>query len=940
MSVFVNDIDALLDAAPIRNLDPRAGKVVIVRIDPGQFLIAADGTPSPAFAKVTTRLIGLKGVVEFAAVGCVLTGDDAGERYLAAATMTGASARVTATVIHEGETYSDSVTISRAFDGAAGSDATLTPAEVLAIASIPEIEAQIDALEEVYGTTTTAAIAASNAAQAAADAVAAKAAAAISAAAAADKASEAAESKVAAQSARADALSAAASSVTANSAAQTAATDAISAAAASQTSRLASEAAFNQASQKASAAVTSAQQASGFADASSASAAAAHQSALAAAASAGGSANDAGGSAQAAAQSASNAATSATAANQSAAAAQSSRLAAEAANDGAQQAKASASNSASGAATSATGAATAESNAYQNAQLAAQSKLGAEQSAGAAAGSASTAGTKATLAGTSADAANAARVAAEAARDAAGGSANAASTSASTASAKADAASTSASSASTSANTANTRAAEAATFRDAAAQSATAASGYAQASAYDYTAIYARLNNAGGAGVTVEQRFSAQADAISGLSGQAVFAVNANGQVAGIKLAATSATAGATSDITFVATTLRYVLPGLAAKELFKAGMVNGAPAMVVNADLRADGEITARSLRIGSPDNVVPDPNFEDPAWWGRPTQGRNDYLGSNTPWKSRRAFLFNASNAAFSDSFSDFWEMTPGATYKIEYQVYISGDFNGAFSPIIHLPAQAWYTAGQPGRGYSFSEAEGGMPVLFDTNSAKGFFTFTHTFVMGNATAQKRAQARLCVRCLAGYIEFGGLSITRMSDNTLITDDGVTTPKLAALAVVAEKIASDAVQARHVASDTMEARHLKSDVIQARHMTANSIETDFIVANGISSVDRVYTTSYTFTSVRNFKLDITVTQDGTYNAESGVTSGGWILERYTDQGAGYGYWQTVAETFRGGLYSDTIELSATSSTYPYYRISAKPGTGPFLAVIWKVFK
>lgn len=362
--------------------------------------------------------------------------------------------------------------------------------------------------------------------------------------------------------------------------------------------------------------------------------------------------------------------------------------------------------------------------------------------------------------------------------------------------------------------------------------------------------------------------------------------------------------------------------------------------AEAITAEKIRAGAVTARALRVGSFDNVVPDPNFEDPAWWGRPTQARTDYLGANTPWKSRRAFFFNASNAEFSDSFSDFWEMTPGATYKIEYQVYISGDFNGAFSPIIHLPAQAWYTAGQPGRGYSFSEAEGGMPVLFDTNSAKGFFTFTDTFVMGNATAQKRAQARLCVRCLAGYFEFGGLSITRMSDNTLITDDGVTTPKLAALAVVAEKIASDAVQARHVASDTMEARHLKSDVIQARHMTANSIETDFIIANGISSVDRVYTTSYTFTSVRNFKLDITVTQDGTYNAESGVTSGGWTLERYTDQGAGYGYWQTVAETFRGGLYSDTIELSATSSTYPYYRISAKPGTGPFLAVIWKVFK
>ncbi len=602
MSEFVNDRDVLLDEAPVRVVDPRAGRIVLIDIDPSEFLIGADGTAVPATAKVTTRLIGLKGDVGFAITGGSLTGSVPGERYIAAASMTGPSARVTATVVYEGETYSDSATISRVFDGGAGSAATLTPAEVLALASIPEIAAQIDALEEIYGTTVAAAASASNAVQAAADAAASKAAAAISAAAAADKANQSAESLVAAQSARADAISAASSSVAAKSAAQTAATDAISAATASQTSRLASEAAFNQASQKATAAVTAAQQASGFADASSVSAAAAQQSALAAASSAGGSANDAGGSANAAAQSASSAATSATAASQSAGAAQTSRLAAEAANDGSQMAKASASNSASGAATSAAGAATSESNAYQSAQLAAQSKLGADQSAGAAAGSASTAGTKATQAGTSADAANTARVSAEAARDSAAGSASAASTSANTASAKADAASTLANSANTSANTASTRAADAATYRDSAASSASFAQGYAQASAYDRTVIYARLDNAGGTGVSVEQGMSAQADSIAGLSGQFVLAVNANNQIAGIKLAATSSSAGATAKVTLVASEVEFVLPGAAARTMFKVSVVNGQPQLVL-----ADGTVVASALSITRLSDATP---------------------------------------------------------------------------------------------------------------------------------------------------------------------------------------------------------------------------------------------------------------------------------------------------------------------------------------------
>jgi hypothetical protein len=187
---------------------------------------------------------------------------------------------------------------------------------------------------------------------------------------------------------------------------------------------------------------------------------------------------------------------------------------------------------------------------------------------------------------------------------------------------------------------------------------------------------------------------------------------------------------------------------------------------------------ITARNIIIGSPDNVVSDSNIDDSAWWSMADQVTTDYLGADSsPWKSRRTFTFapQYGNAVLKDRFSKFFAMTPGAVYRIEYQVYVSPDFQGRFSPIIHLPGQSWYTANQPGRGYSFAAEEGAMPVLFDTGSPKGLINVTDVFTMGSTTYQTRAQVRLTVQCFAGYIQFGGLSITRMSDSTLVVNGGI---------------------------------------------------------------------------------------------------------------------------------------------------------------------
>lgn len=245
----------------------------------------------------------------------------------------------------------------------------------------------------------------------------------------------------------------------------------------------------------------------------------------------------AGNSASASAQSATNASGFAGAASTSASVAESHKLEA-------QSFAGSASTSAGNAAQSETNAAGSASQASASAGLAAQSANTAGQHANAAFQSASLAETKAGEASSSASIANGHRIeasnhqsAAGAARDNALGFANAAFTYQEQASTHADNAGTSAATAVSAANTATTKAGEANTFRNQAAQSATDALGFANAAALDYTAVNARLNNMGGTGATVEQRFSATANSITGLSAQYTLKIDVNGRVTGFGLA-------------------------------------------------------------------------------------------------------------------------------------------------------------------------------------------------------------------------------------------------------------------------------------------------------------------------------------------------------------------------------------------------------------------
>jgi len=387
-------------------------------------------------------------------------------------------------------------------------------------------ESDIDDLETTFASTTAAATSAAAAAASESAAIAAKTAALLA--------------QTGAETAEDDAIIAKTGAETAQSGAQTSATAASNSAtgaagSASSASTSASTAAnsANAAGASASAAATSETNASTFATNAGTASTASQTSRLAAEAAESNSAT----SASAAATSATNANASQTAASQSASTANTERLAAQTARSGAETAETNSASSETNASGSASSASTSATNA-------ANSATAAGNSAGAANTSAQTATTKASDAGTSANAAASSQTAAGTSSTNAANSASAAATSATTAGASETAAGQSASTASTHANTAATKAGEASTFASNAASSASAADGSATAASSTVNGLTARLNNAGGTGVTVEQQFSANASSLGTLEGQYTVKVDANGAVAGFGLANTTTSSG------------------------------------------------------------------------------------------------------------------------------------------------------------------------------------------------------------------------------------------------------------------------------------------------------------------------------------------------------------------------------------------------------------
>lgn len=233
--------------------------------------------------------------------------------------------------------------------------------------------------------------------------------------------------------------------------------------------------------------------------------------------------------------------------------------------------------------------------------------------------------------------------------------------------------------------------------------------------------------------------------------------------------------------------------------------IVNGnilAPGTVRTSALEAEA-VTAEKIRAGSirashmelvasGENTVPDPDMTDLNWWSWPDKQKAYALLGNDRWRSANIIRFWP--APFADRSTPWFPVVPGASYRADFQVYVSPDFAGQFSIVMHLPGRAWWSMGGPSRGYSWAH-DAGVQMMFDSDSPnKGqILSFSENVTLNTAdinAAEKRVQFRVIATVNAGYIEIGGVKFTRRADASLVVDGAITAEKIAARAVTADKM------------------------------------------------------------------------------------------------------------------------------------------------------
>ncbi|WP_189358757.1 hypothetical protein, partial [Undibacterium squillarum] len=117
MSAIVNARDVLLQGAPVRNTNPRAGKSLQLNVSSLQFKVAA-GVAAPAAIAIEAVLNGLTGAPTFAVTGASkLIGSAGLTRTLSYADVTDDAVQITAELNSDGQTYKATQTIIRVKDG-------------------------------------------------------------------------------------------------------------------------------------------------------------------------------------------------------------------------------------------------------------------------------------------------------------------------------------------------------------------------------------------------------------------------------------------------------------------------------------------------------------------------------------------------------------------------------------------------------------------------------------------------------------------------------------------------------------------------------------------------------------------------------------------------------------------------------------------------------
>jgi len=287
-----------------------------------------------------------------------------------------------------------------------------------------------------------------------------------------------------------------------------------------------------------------------------------------------------------------------------------------------------------------------------------------------------------------------------------------------------------------------------------------------------------------------------QATSINGLSNQYTVKIDNNGYVTGYGLASSYVNGIPTSAFIINADRFAVVAPGVAPKVMFAVGQIAGQTGVGVSGDLIVDDtisarhlkaeSITARNLKVGSSDNLIRDPQFKDLAYWGRAGCAVGDWTVVNfsTSWKGGASLYLGSGTGALRESDTPYFNIEPGATYRLVYQVNVPPGFNGRAAVLLYLPGSYWYPmSGALNRRGTWSD---GLPVEFDAADAGQFFTFTTLLTVPTDTRNSRALIKIRDHYSSAQLEIGAMSITRVADGSLV-GDGV-------------------LEARHIVGDTLD--------------------------------------------------------------------------------------------------------------------------------------
>jgi hypothetical protein len=215
-----------------------------------------------------------------------------------------------------------------------------------------------------------------------------------------------------------------------------------------------------------------------------------------------------------------------------------------------------------------------------------------------------------------------------------------------------------------------------------------------------------------------------------------------------------------------------------------------------------AASAITASKLAVGNSDNIIPDGDFRDPSFWVGDNPPSTFYVGAqNSGWIFPRYFGMSGLTGYF-DRYSKFFPVEPGATYKIKVGIYVGQMNNGGWmNAVIHMPGVQWFSlkTGLPLGDPSVADAPYGFTTNYDSRSQE--FIFTNPTNAPN-NSNRQWQFRFSGN-FTGYAEIM-VSITRVSDNTLIQDGAITTNKITVNSLNADRILSGTISGDKISTTT----------------------------------------------------------------------------------------------------------------------------------------